>query len=100
MLPISALAEIDACSVLLEAADKSASDSDLRKRIEILNEARKRLLKLLRSVVPETYSDNLDRLDLPSLGELAAYLMFGDGDDQPRETAAGSTEKNGLRDAV
>ena len=83
MLPVSALVEMNAIFEILQKAGS----------IDSLESARKRMIELIKTVMPEAYHANLGRLDIPRLTELLAYLMYGDpgNDDQPRE----EPEKNG-----
>lgn len=76
MLPVSALNEMNECSVALQNC----------KTIEAFEGVRLRLLALVKLVFPEEYQDALNRFDIPTLTELVAYLMFGDpeNDDQPK----------------
>ncbi|MDD4817297.1 MAG: hypothetical protein PHI85_04940 [Victivallaceae bacterium] len=74
MLPVSALGEMDSCTELMSKVDS----------VDKLVAVRKRLICLIETVMPPEYSPNLERLDLPKLTELVAYLMYGDGDDFPK----------------
>lgn len=76
MLPVSALNEMNECSVALQNC----------KTIEAFEGVRQRLVALVKLVFPEEYQDALNRFDIPTLTELVAYLMFGDpeNDDQPK----------------
>lgn len=76
MLPVSALNEMNECSVALQNC----------KTIEAFEGVRQRLVSLVKLVFPEEYQDALNRFDIPTLTELVAYLMFGDpeNDDQPK----------------
>jgi len=82
MLPVSELAEMNECSELMGNVDS----------IESLEAVRKRMIALASKVLPEEFSGNLNRFDIPKLSELIAYLMYGDGDDQPKLEA--ETPKN------
>lgn len=73
MLPVSARPIMDECA---EALEKAASPGEL-------DAVRHRLIALVRTVMPPPYADGLDRLPLESMTELVAYLMYGDGDDEP-----------------
>ena len=85
MLPVSALNEMNECSVALQNC----------KTIEAFENVRQRLLALVRSVFPAELHDALNRFDIPKLTELVAYLMFGDpeNDDQPKKEGK-AAEKN------
>ena len=76
MLPVSALKEMNECSECL------AKVSNLSEMESIRN----RMIALAKTVIPDTYHENLLRLDIPKLTELIAYLMYGDtsNDDQPK----------------
>lgn len=76
MLPVSSLAEMDECSKLMGKVDS----------LDSLNEAKRRMIALIRTVLPSPYAENLDRFDIPSLAELVSYLMYGDADDQKPES--------------
>lgn len=80
MLPVSALKEIDECSVALNNVTN----------IEGILEIRARFIALIKTVFPEKYHDALNRFEIDKLVELTTYLMYGDDDDSPRETS----EKN------
>lgn len=84
MLPVSSLGEMHECSVALGQANTVAD----------LEATRKRMVNLIRTVMPEPYCDSLDRLDLTQLSELVAYLMYGDDNDLPREEKTKEPEKN------
>lgn len=75
MLPISALDEMQACSDALNAA----------KSVEDIAAVQEKLRKLAETVIPDEFKENLKRFDIPSLTELIAYLMYGDGDDAPKK---------------
>lgn len=79
MLPVGKLAEMNEISEAL-AKGKSIADFEA---------LRLRLIALVKTVIPTEYHDSLNRLDIPRLAELAAYLMYGDpeNDDQPRPAA-------------
>lgn len=78
MLPVSALKDMAEFSDAMSKAESVAE----------LDAVRIKMLALAKSVIPEEYQPNLDRLDIPKLTELIAYLMYGDAanDDQPKET--------------
>lgn len=84
MLPISALAEMNACS------DAIGKIQDIKE----LEAIRQRMIALVKTVLPEQYQENLGRFDFAMLSELLAYLMYGDNDDQPKP------EKNAVREGV
>lgn len=73
LLPVSAKAVMDECARNLE---KAATPAEIERE-------KARLVELIRTVMPEPYSANLDRLPLELVTELVAYLMYGDGDDEP-----------------
>lgn len=74
MLPVSALNEMHECSELVSKA----------KTIAEVEAVRKRLVALVKTVMPEEKTVALDRLAFDQLSELVAYLMYGDEDDQPK----------------
>ncbi len=84
MLPVSALGEMNECSEAVGAA-KTVAD---------LEAARKRMIALIKTVMPEQYCINLDRFDFAKLTELIGYLMYGDSDDLPKEEKPKEPEKN------
>ena len=73
MLPVSKLGELHDCTQALQNAGS----------VEEIAKVRVRMADLAKTVMPEAYHDNLARLDIPTLAELLAYLMYGDNDDQP-----------------
>lgn len=77
MLPVSALGEMNAIFEVLRMCEN----------IDSLDNARKRMIGLVKTVMPEAYHEKLVRLDIPHLTELIAYLMYGDpdNDDQPKD---------------
>ncbi|MPN62682.1 hypothetical protein SDC9_210435 [bioreactor metagenome] len=75
MLPVSALEEMNACSELMSKVDS----------VDALESVRKRMIALAQTVLPREFAENLNRFDIPMLSELIAYLMYGDGDDLPKE---------------
>lgn len=77
MLPVSALGEMNECSELMNNVDS----------IEVLETVRKRMIALAKTVLPPEIAENLERFDIPMLSELISYLMYGDGDDQPKKEA-------------
>lgn len=81
MLPISALGEMKECSELLSKA----------KAVEEFEVLRKRLIVLIKTVLPEQYCQYLDRFSLTQLVEVVTYLMYGDDDDLPKKE---QSEKN------
>lgn len=81
MLPISALGEMKECSELLSKA----------KSVDEFEALRKRLITLIKTVLPEQYCENLDRFALTQLVEIVTYLMYGDDDDLPKKE---QSEKN------
>ena len=83
MLPVSELGELNACSEQLQNA----------KTIADIQAIRVRLIALIKKVMPEQYCTNIDRFELTHLAELAAYLMYGDDDDQPKKSSS-EPEKN------
>ncbi len=84
MLPVDALGEMHGCSEALGNA-KSVTELEI---------VRKRMVELIKTVMPKQYCDNLHRLDFNKLTELIAYLMYGDNDDLPREEKAQEPKKN------
>ena len=84
MLPVSALGEMHQCS---EAVGQA-------KTVDDLESARKRMIALVKKVMPEQYCANLDRFDFPKLTELIGYLMYGDTDDLPKTEKSEEPEKN------
>lgn len=83
MLPIVEIAELNACSELLQNA-KTISD---------IQSVRVRLIALIKKVMPEEYCGYIERFELTKLAELAAYLMYGDDDDLPKPETV-EPEKN------
>ena len=77
MLPVVKLGELNDCTEALGNAKSVAEIAEIRGR----------MVDLAKTVMPEAYHDNLARLDIPTLAELLAYLMYGDNDDQPPESA-------------
>lgn len=84
MLPVSALAEMNALYELLQGA----------KDVETLNRGRTRMIELVKTVMPPEYHANLQRLDIPHLTELIAYLMYGDPENNDQPRGDGDSEKN------
>lgn len=75
MLPISALSRLgDFC----EALDKATT----RKEIEAIQA---KMAELAATVIPEEFSYNLKRFTVNMLGELLAYLAYGDNNDLAAE---------------
>ena len=77
MLPVSALVEMNELSERLAKVNT----------VEGFEEIRKRMVELVKTVMPEAYHANLARLDIPKLTELIAYLMYVDAenDDQKKD---------------
>lgn len=76
MLPVSKLADLEECSAVLKGIES----------VESYGVAKKKLIALAKTVIPEQYAPNLERLTVEMLVELVAYLMYGDvkNDDQPK----------------
>ena len=72
MLPVGKLGELNACSEALTSA----------KSVEDVENARKKMIELAKTALPEEYHPALSRFDIPALAKLLAYLMYGDDDDQ------------------
>ena len=81
MLPVSAVVEMEKISDRLGKVETVQEWAELRNK----------MIALARTVMPDAYKENLERLDVPQLVELITYLMYGDpaGDDK-----APKSEKN------
>ncbi len=78
MLPVSAMQDMESCSEALKKAET----------VEEIDAVKVQMRAIAETVIPEEYRANLARFDIPSLTDLLAYLMYGDGDDLPRESAS------------
>ena len=75
MLPICKLSEMEEIS---QNIGKVSELSELAKY-------QKQMIELIKTVMPAEYHDNLRRLDIPTLSELIAYLMYGDSENDDVE---------------
>lgn len=80
MLPVSALPEFGNISQALSAAENEQDFEAVRVR----------MIALVKTVIPPEHQGMLDRFPVETLAELLAYLMYGDGDSEPKDNA----EKN------
>ena len=76
MLPVSSLGEYRAIAEAVTAA----------KDFPAITAVTARLVALVRTVMPLEYA--VERLKFDDLCALAAYLMYGDGDDEPDTVSA------------
>ena len=75
MLPIVKLTEMEEISQALQKV----------KDLEQLTVLKDRMIELIKAVMPSEYCDNLHRLDIPTLSNLIAYLMYGDAENNDVE---------------
>lgn len=75
MLPVAKLPELnDLAAQLAKAGD-----------VETVQGIRLKMVDMAKTCLPEQYHANLARFDVDMLARLLAYLMYGDGDDQPEK---------------
>ncbi|MBO4620370.1 MAG: hypothetical protein J5654_09705 [Victivallales bacterium] len=77
MLPVADVARLDDFGKRLSEA----------KDAQGINAIREDMVALASTVLPEELQAGIQRLRVDKLAELLAYLMYGDGDDQPEEDA-------------
>ncbi|MGE4300815.1 MAG: hypothetical protein AB7F40_04340 [Victivallaceae bacterium] len=77
MLPISELATLEAFTERIAGIKDAAGYGELRKD----------MVAVAKKVIPDPFSENLARFSVEMLIELLAYLVYGDGDDQPKQEA-------------
>ena len=75
MFPVSVLEEFKS---IQDDLTKSETEQEFE-------QAKQRMLNLIKTVMPGEYHANLDRFPIESLAELMAYLMYGDEDSEPRD---------------
>lgn len=85
MLPVSALPELDDISQTLS---NTHTPEEIRK-------VKARMVALAATVIPKEYAYGLERFDCLALGELLAYLMYGDADDQGPQSGPESGPESG-----
>lgn len=73
MLPVGEI------KTLADFSDRLATSNKMTE----IEAVRREMIALARTVLPDSCHGNLERFGIDTLSELLAYLMYGDGDDQP-----------------